>query len=238
MKVVVNWSGGKECALAYAKAIKQGHEVVHLLTFEYMKPYIYHSFSIMELQSKLLATPLMRVEIKRSYEDILKTFQRLHDEKGIQGIVTGDIVGAGCAIVHSSYYETMCKQAGMSFLMPNENPSGVTYDVLKEEVIEAGLRPMLNCINKDFFGEEWLGRVIDPVSIRELKELAEEKGIDVCSEDGQGYHSEVIDAPFFKQRIMVGKFKKKNHKEKSKNWKRNWLYMDIKQVSLQPKNAT
>ena len=235
MKVVVNWSGGKECALAYQKVIKQGHQVAYLLTFEYMKPYIFHSFTVMELQSKTLDTPLMRVKIKRPYEDILKTFTRLHNEEGIEAIVTGDIVGAGCAIVHSSYYESMCKEAGMSFLMPNENPSGDTYDVLKEQVIDAGLRPMLVCINKDFFGEEWLGRVIDPVSIKELKALADEKGIDVCSEDGQGYHSEVVDAPFFKESVKIDKFKKGTYKEKSKNWKRNWLYMDIKEASLQPK---
>jgi uncharacterized protein (TIGR00290 family) len=235
MKVVVNWSGGKECALAYAKAVKQGHQVTSLLTFEYMSPYIFHSFDIMQLQSKMLGIPLARVKIKRSYEDILKTFQRLHDQESVQGVVTGDIVGAGCAIVHSSYYETMCKQAGMSFLMPNENPSGDTYDVIKEGVIDGGLRPMLNCINKDFFPEDWLGKIITPKNLKDLKALADEKGIDVCSEDGQGYHSSVVDAPFFNQSIRVSKFKTKGHKEKSKNWKRNWLYMDIKEVSLQPK---
>jgi uncharacterized protein (TIGR00290 family) len=234
MKVVVHWSGGKECCLAYHKAIKQGHQVAYLLTFEYMKPYVFHSFPVMELQSKTMGMPLLRVKIKRPYEDILKALTRLHEEEGVEGIVTGDIVGAGCAIVHSSYYESMCKAAGLSFLMPNENPSGDTYDVLKEEV-ESGLRPALNCINLDFFPEDWLGRVIDPDSIKDLKALADEKDIDVCSEDGQGYHSEVLEAPFFKESIKIGKFKKKIHKEKSKNWKRTWLYMDIKEASLQPK---
>jgi diphthine-ammonia ligase len=235
MKVVVNWSGGKECALAYQKVVKQGHQVAHLLTFEYMKPYIFHSFKVMELQAKTLGTPLLRVKIKKPYEDILKTFTRLHNEEGVEAVVTGDIVGAGCAIVHSSYYESMCKEAGMTFLMPNENPSSDTYDVLKEEVVQYGLRPILNCINTDFFGEEWLGKRIDEKSIIDLKALADEKGIDVCSEDGQGYHSEVVDAPFYKESIKIDKFKTGKYKEKSKNWKRNWLYMDIKECSLQPK---
>ncbi|XES78081.1 MAG: hypothetical protein ACBZ72_04205 [Candidatus Bathyarchaeia archaeon] len=234
MKVVIHWSGGKECALAYQKAVQQGHQVAYLLTFEYAKPYVFHSFKIMELQAQTMNVPLKKVKIKKPYEDILKALKQLHDQEGVQGVVTGDIVGAGCAIVHSSYYETMCKEAGLNFMMPNENPSGDTYDVLKEE-IDAGLRPMLNCINLNFFPENWLGRVIDPQSIKELKALADEKEIDVCSEDGQGYHSEVVEAPFFKQNVQVDKFKTKNHKEKSKNWKRNWLYMDIKDVSLQPK---
>jgi uncharacterized protein (TIGR00290 family) len=200
-----------------------------------MKPYVFHSFSVMELQAQTLGIPLKRARIKRPYEDILKTFRQLHDQEGVQGIVTGDIVGAGCAIIHSSYYESMCKEAGLAFVMPNENPSGDTYDVLKEEVLEAGLRPILNCINSDFFGIEWLGRIIDPTSIKDLKALADEKCIDVCSEDGQGYHSEVIDAPFYNHTIEIGKFKRKTHKEKSKNWKRNWLYMDIQEAHLKPK---
>ncbi|MGA2681181.1 MAG: hypothetical protein ABSF44_05200 [Candidatus Bathyarchaeia archaeon] len=234
VKVVVHWSGGKECCLAYHKVIKQGHQVSYLLTFEYMKPYVFHSFPIMELQSKTLGTPLKRVSIKKPYEDILEALTKLQKEEGIEGIVTGDIVGAGCAIVHSSYYESMAKQLGLAFMMPLENPSGDTYDVLKE-VVGTGLRPMLNCINTNFFEEDWLGRILDPESVKELKKLADEKGIDVSSEDGQGYHSTVVDAPLFKESIGIGKFKTKKKKEKSKNWKRNWLYMDIKECCLKPK---
>jgi uncharacterized protein (TIGR00290 family) len=236
MKVAVHWSGGKECCLAYHKVIKQGHQVAYLLSFEYMRPYVFHSFKLMQLQSQTLGTPLKVVRIKKAYEGILKTLTKLHEEESIEGIVTGDIVGAGCAVVHSSYYESMCKQLGMAFMMPLENPSGDTYDVLKE-VVQTGLRPVMNCINTNFFGEEWLGRAIDSTSIKELKDLADEKGIDVSSEDGQGYHTSVVDAPLFKQSIAIDKFKKGKKKEKAKNWKRNWLYMDIKEAHLQPKET-
>ena len=52
-------------------------------------------------------------------------------EQHIEGIVTGDIAGAGCALVHSSYYESMAKQLGLAFMMPNE---GDNIHVLKEVV--------------------------------------------------------------------------------------------------------
>ncbi len=231
MKVVVHWSGGKECCLAYHKVIKQGHQVGCLLSFEYQRPYIFHSFPVMELQSKTLDVPLKVVRIKKPYEDILGALTKLKADQGIEGIVTGDIAGAGCALVHSSYYESMAKQLGLAFMMPNQ---GDTYDVLKE-VVGTGLRPVLNCVNSNFFGEEWLGRKLDPESIKELKALADEKGIDVASEDGQGYHSTVVEAPLFKEDIVIDKFKMKKKKEKAKNWKRNWLYMDIKDCHLNPK---
>jgi len=188
----------------------------------------------MDLQSRTLGSPLRRVRIKKAYEDILATLTKLQKEEGIEGIVTGDIVGAGCAVVHSSYYESMAKQLGLAFMMPLENPSRDTYDVLKE-VVDTGLRPVMNCINTNFFGKEWLGRKIDNDSIKELKALADEKGIDVSSEDGQGYHSTVVDAPLFKESIVIGKFNTKKKKEKAKNWKRNWMYMDIKECYLKPK---
>jgi uncharacterized protein (TIGR00290 family) len=234
MKVVVHWSGGKECCLAYHKARAQGHDVAYLLTYIYKEPYIFHSLPVMEQQSKALGTPQLKFKIKNAYQDILKALTRLNKEEGIEGIVTGDIVGAGCAQIHETYYGAMCEQLGMTLIMPNENPSKDTYDVLKEE-ISSGLKPIMNCLNLDLIGEEWLGRELNSVSIQELKALADRQGIDVCSEDGRGYHTMVLDSPLFKERIEIGKFKKKTSKEKSKNWKRTWLYMDIKEAFLKTK---
>ena len=234
MKVVVHWSGGKECCLAFHKVVAQGHEVAFLLSYAYTKPYVFHSFKLMELQSQTLGIPQIKVKIKRSYEDILAALGRLNREEGVEAFVTGDIVGAGCAQVHQTYYDAMCEQLGMKLIMPNENPSKDTYHVLEEEVV-AGIKPIMNCINVDYLGEEWLGRELNEDSIKELKALADKQEIDVCSEDGRGFHTMVLDAPLFKQRIEITKNKTKKYKEKAKNWKRNWLYMDIKETSLKPK---
>jgi diphthine-ammonia ligase len=234
MKVVVHWSGGKECCTAFHKVIEQGNEVVYLLTYIYKEPYIFHSLPVMELQSKTLGVPHLKIKIRKAYEDILTALTRLNKEEAIEGIVTGDIVGAGCAQIHQTYYDVMCEQLGMKLIMPNENPSKDTYKVLKDE-IAAGIKPIMNCINLNHLGEEWLGRELNKDSITELKELADKQNIDVCSEDGRGFHTMVLDAPLFKQRIEIRKFKKRKYKEKAKNWKRNWLYMDIKEASLKPK---
>jgi diphthine-ammonia ligase len=93
----------------------------------------------------------------------------------------------------------------------------------------------MNCINLDFFDKNWLGRELNSDSIKDLKALADKQGIDVCSEDGQGYHTMVMKAPFFKENIEIDKFKVQKHKERAKSWKRNWLYMDIKEAALKPK---
>ena len=54
MRVVVHWSGGKDCCTAYHKVIEQGHEVACLVTYVYMDPYIFHSFKVIEQQAKAL----------------------------------------------------------------------------------------------------------------------------------------------------------------------------------------
>jgi diphthine-ammonia ligase len=233
MKVAVNWSGGKECALAYYKTFKQGYEVAFLLTFKYMEPYIYHSLPIMELQSKTMGTPQIKIEIrnpKDPVQEIQNALAGLRKEKEVVGFVTGDIAGAGCARVHQVYYELMCDELGMKLIMPLQNPSGDTYDILKEEV-SAGLKPIMNCVNSNYFGEEWLGRELNEDSIKDLKALADRQGIDVCSEDGRGYHTMVMDAPFFKEAIEIGRFSKETYKER----KRSWLYINSKELFLKPK---
>jgi len=233
MKVVVYWVGGKESCLAYTKVIAQGHEVAYLLSYVYKKPYIFHSFPVMDAQSKALGIPQLKVKIKKD-KDVVEALTRLNKKEGIEGIVIGDILGTADAQMHQNYYEAMSKQAGVSLIMPNENPSKNTYDVLKEEM-SAGIKPIINCINLDHFGEEWLGRVLDAASIENLKALADKQGIDVCGEDGKGFHTMVIDAPFFKSTIEIGRFKKKVIKEKSMSGKSTWLLMDIKEAFLRPK---
>ena len=234
MRVAVHWSGGKECCLAYHKAIEQGHDVAYLLTFVYAEPYFFHSFPIMELQSKALGTPQLRVKIKDRYQDILEALARLNKEEGIEGFVTGDIAGE----IHRRFYEGICEKLGMDLVMPLWNPcwweiplSG-RFRILDEEV-SAGIKPIFNSVNLDYFGEEWLGRELDRACIKDLKALVEKHGIDACGEDGRGYHTMVIDSPFFKEAIEIGKFSKERARVVRTN--SSWLYMGVKEAFLRPK---
>ena len=233
MKVAVQWSGGKESYLAYHKAVAQGYEVAYLLSYDYKMLHIFHSFPVMEAQSKALGIPYLKVKIKND-KDVVATLMRLNKEKGIKDVVTGDILGTDDAGIHQTYYDALNKQSGVSFIIPIENPSKNTYDVVKEE-IGTGIKPIMSCINLNYFGEGWLGRVLDDVSIKDLKALTDKHGIDVSGEDGKGFHTMVIDAPLFKNKIEIGKFKKKVIKEKSKSGQDTWLMMDIKEAFLRPK---
>ena len=82
MKVVVHWSGGKDCCTALHKVVEQGHEVACLVTYIYMEPYVFHSFKVIEQQVKSLGMPHQFVKITDNrYDDIMGTLERLHKEE-------------------------------------------------------------------------------------------------------------------------------------------------------------
>jgi uncharacterized protein (TIGR00290 family) len=144
---------------------------------------------------------------------------KLKEQEGIEGIVTGDIAGAGCAIVHSSYYESMAKQLGLAFIMPNE---GDTYEVLKE-VVGTGLRPVLNCINTNFFGEEWLGKKLGVEELRELAKLNKKYGLSIAFEGGEA-ESFTLACPAFRKRLSVLK--------STPHWTGSSGYLELDNVEL------
>ncbi len=229
MRVIVHWGGGKECCLAFHKAVEQGHDVAFLLTFKYMEPYIFHSLPIMELQAKALGIPQILVKIKDPRQDIFEALVRVSREEGVEGIVTGDIANVN----HRPFYEDACKKLGMDLIMPLWDPSGDHFRILNEE-LSAGIRPVFSCIDTkyaeglNYFAEKWLGRELDAVCVKDLKALVDKYGIDPCGETPTPWcHTMVVDAPLFKEAIEIGKFSKKRQA--------SCFYIDVEDAFLKPK---
>ena len=229
MRVVVHWGGGKESCLAYHKAVERGYDVAYLITYIYREPYIFHSFSLMELQSKALGTPQLKVKIKDSTKDIFNALTRLNKNEGIEGLVTGDIANVN----HKPFYEDACKKIGIDLITPLWDPSGDHFSILREE-LSAGIRPIFGCIDLkysvdlDRFAEKWLGHEIDGLCIKELTLLCNKNRLDPCGETPTPwYHTMVIDSPLFKQVIEIRKFNKKKDG--------SCRYIDVKKASLKPK---
>jgi diphthine-ammonia ligase len=64
VRVIVHWSGGKDCCTALHKVIEEGHEVTHLVTYVYMEPYIFHSVRVAKLQAEALGIPHLKVKVE------------------------------------------------------------------------------------------------------------------------------------------------------------------------------
>ena len=241
MRVAAVWSGGKDIYAAYHLAVGQGHQIVYLLTFEYMKPYIFHSLPIIELQSKALGVPQIKAGIKDPTRDILAIIKRMKKEEKVDAIVTGDID----SLTHKRMWTDICKKTGMKLIMPLWDRPPYPGNKYRERVlnleISTGMKAIINCVDLKYLDEKWLGREFDTECIQEMKTLIDPsgKGLDATGEFGE-FHTTVLDGPLFKKRIEITKFKVKKQtvefsSKKKQPLQRNFLFMDVEAGILKTK---
>lgn len=253
MRAAAFWSGGKDSYAALHKAIEHGHDIAYLLTFVYVKPYIFHSLLITELQSKALEIPQIKVNVNslNPYSDIFKAFALLKKKKGVEAIVTGDID----ATDHKRAWDDMCNKLDMKLITPLWDPEDRHHEHALNIELSTGMKAIITCIDLKYFGEKWLSRVFDRACIQEMKALVGPPGagIDATGEFGE-FHTTVLDSPLFKASIEITKYSKKkviwSRREGEPRGARglgdaqirkglppsgSFLYMDIKEAILKPK---
>ena len=222
MKIAVSWSGGMESALACHKVLKEGHDVAYLVVFvSETWPLFCHPLPIMELQAKALGIPLLKLRVQEPYEKSYREAITHLIDKGIEGIVTGDIYVVND--VHGRWMDKVTEGLDISVIMPLWNQD--TSKVLNDE-ISSGFKSIFTCLGQQWFTKEWLGRELNKNSVKDLKALAKKSGMDPCGENGE-YHTMTIDGPIFKETIEISKF--------SKEKRDNRLFIKISEYSLKPK---
>ena len=224
MKIAISWSGGIESALVCHRAIEDGYEVAYLAVFvSDTWPSFCHPLSIMELQSKAMRIPLLKLIVKEPYEKNYREAITKLIEKGVEGISTGDIYVVDD--LHGRWMDKVTEGLDISVIMPLWNRD--TNEVLEEEVT-TGFRSVFTCFGQQWFTEEWLGRELNKNSVNELRVLAKRTGMDPCGENGE-YHTMTIDGPTFKDAIEISKFTKEVRKDR--------LFIKIIECALKPKKV-
>jgi diphthine-ammonia ligase len=222
MKVAISWSGGMESVLSCHKVLKEGHDVAYLVVFVAETwPAFCHPLPIMELQAKALGIPLLKLKVKEPYEKSYNEAISKLVDVGIEGIVTGDIYVVDD--LHGRWMDKVTEGLGISVIMPLWDQD--TSKVLDEEV-SSGFRSVFTCLGRQWFTEDWLGRELNKNSVKDLKALAKEKGMDPCGENGE-YHTMTIDGPIFKETIEISKFSKEKTDTR--------LFIKINEYCLKPK---
>ncbi|MBE0513231.1 diphthine--ammonia ligase, partial [Candidatus Bathyarchaeota archaeon] len=182
-----------------------------------------HPLSLMSLQSKALGIPHVKAKVKEPYfEEYREAISRFIEEDGIKGIVTGDI--SFIDSYHTWHIDDVCKGLSVDVIKPLWGLD--RYQILSE-LVSQGFKAVFTCVRQPWFDEKWLGRELDEACIKELKELKDKHGIDLCGERGE-YHTMIIDAPIFKEVIQISKF--------SKEKKDSLFFMKPTQFFLRPKH--
>lgn len=197
-KTYFNWSTGKDSALALHHLLKDpDYRVDELITTVNSH---YNRVSMHGLRKELLVAQTKALNIKASlielpempsmevYEQkMLETVSRLKEDCFTHSAF-GDIYLEDLR----DYRENQLAKQGFKAVFPIWKRD---TKALIHEFLDLGFKTIIVCANSKYFGEEFVGTVIDKDFINNLPE-----GVDPCGENGE-FHTFCFDGPIFKNPI-------------------------------------
>ncbi len=229
MKVVMNWSSGKDAALAFhLLRAQEGYRVSHLLTTlsgEYDRVFMHGvREELLDMQAERMKLPLIKVKLPASPDDglyrqtMMETMTALKTD-GVGAAAYGDIFLEDLKV----YREQQLAQVGISGIFPLWQRD--TRELVRM-VEETGIEAIIVCVNEKYLGKEFLGRKIGAQLLNDLPAQA-----DPCGERGE-FHTFVYNAPFFSEPIAIhtGDVVHKTYKAPagdSGEWDTGFYFMDV-----------
>ena len=198
-KVLISWSGGKDCTLALHYILSsREYQVVGLLTTitgDHDRIDMHDiRWSLLERQAESLGFTWEKVAISRShtsnadYEPSLVQALRKYKESGVTSVVFGDIFREDLR----KYRELNLARLRMKGIFPLWEKDNFH---LMESFITLGFKAIVVSINTHALDGQFVGRIIDWKFMFDFPKTA-----DVCGENGE-YHTFVYDGPIFKHVI-------------------------------------
>lgn len=227
MKTVLNWSSGKDAALAYALLQRdKRYDVVQLLTTvgEEQERVVMHGVrqSLLDMQAARIGLPLHKMLLPSSpddgaYKNAMEAMLSGFKQQGIVASAFGDIFLEDL----KQYREAQLATVGMQAIFPLwKQDTHTLIEMLEQE----GIETMIVCVNEKYLGKEFLGRKIDSDFLNDLP-----ANVDPCGENGE-FHSFVYNAPYFSSPIsLVQKeivYKQYKAAEDS-GWDTGFYFLDI-----------
>jgi len=199
-KTLLSWSSGKDSAWSL-HLLRQDPklEVTGLLTTvnEAFDRVAMHAVrrALLEAQAEAAGLPLQLVPIpwpcsNPEYERIMTEVCRQACESGIGAIAFGDLFLSDIR----EYRETQLRGTGLEPLFPLWN---LPTFRLAQDMIAAGLRAKLTCVDPRWLAREFAGREFDSQLLADLP-----ANVDSCGENGE-FHSFVYGGPMFRHQLEV-----------------------------------
>jgi diphthine-ammonia ligase len=192
--VVVSWTGGKDGCLSCYRAMSDGFNVTHNVSFRDTKKNGSHAINPELLSAQMQATgiPSILTDFISYEQEFNKVVQELNENNAaIEGAVFGHIR------THDSLVNRICNELGVKLIMPLWKCNS---EQIISDLVDAGFTTIIVSVKAGLLGEEWLGRTIDRRFVKDLRRY--NSAIDPCGEDGE-FHTFVIDGPLFKYRLKI-----------------------------------
>lgn len=197
-KIVFNWSGGKDSALALNKIMQDDDfEVVSLLTTanSQSRRSTMHGIpvALLERQAASIGVPLYVVDLTpkgdmSDYEDAMTVAVNYFKEQGVNHFAFGDI------FLHDvrSYREKQLSPHGIEVVEPLWNKSS---EEIMAEFLSSGLQTVVVTVTEGVLDKSFVGKTIDENFAALLPD-----GVDVCGENGE-YHTFCYGGGMFRQPV-------------------------------------
>jgi len=199
-KAIFNWSGGKDSAFALGNILEQKEFLIEFLLTSINKENQRVSMHGVHKDLMLKQVEAIGLDIKflelpdspdmETYEERLKAIMLHAKSNGIDYSIFGDINLEDLR----AYREQQLKNIGFEAVFPLWKKD--TYQLVLE-FIERGYKSIITAVDASKLPKEFAGQLITKELILELP-----KNVDPCGENGE-FHSFVIDAPYFANRINI-----------------------------------
>lgn len=199
-KVLVSWSTGKDSAYALHHIRQTDHyEVVGLLSTiseEYDRVAMHATrHELLKIQAERLGLPLYPVFIPSScsndtYEARMEVVLKHAIKEGISHVVFGDLFLEDIR----KYRESKLAQININPLFPLW---GMNTTHLAKEMIYAGIKAVITCIDPQKLDSSFVGRQFNEQLLSDFS-----KDIDPCGENGE-FHTFVYEGPMFYKSIPI-----------------------------------
>jgi uncharacterized protein (TIGR00290 family) len=196
----MSWSSGKDSAWAlHALRTSAEVEIVGLLTTinqEHSRVAMHGVRErLLEMQADALGLPLLKVFIpdpcsNAQYEHAMSDALSRAKREGVTAVAFGDLFLRDIR----RYREEKLAPTGIDALFPIW---GLKTDQLARDMVDAGLRAYITCVDTSQFDRSFAGQTYDRSMLESLP-----AGVDPCGENGE-FHTFVYRGPMFSRAIAV-----------------------------------
>jgi len=195
------FTGGKDSTYATHLAEERGDRVECLVTMVSQRAdsWMFHTVNIglAEIVAKAIGKKHVAIRTlgdkERELDDLRSALKSLR----VEGVVSGAIAST----YQRSRVDRICDELGLKHVTPLWGRRG---EALLGEMLSAGMEIVVTSVAARGLDEHWLGRVLDLQAVRELQELNERFGVDVCGDGGE-FETIVLDAPWFISSLEIKK---------------------------------
>jgi len=199
MKVAALYSGGKDSTYALHWGYLQGLDIECLVSIyprEYSMLFHYPGIEATVYQAKAMNIDILYTNAVNNEEYALYSLLKEAKEKyNIKGVIAGALL---------SDYQRMrlafiTEKLGLSLYTPLWRIDQRSY---MKEIVKNGIKFIITSVSSYGLSHKYIGRIITLELLNEILVIASKYGLNPAFEGGEA-ETLVIDAPLFKQKLMI-----------------------------------